>query len=138
MRYIFTRHGGSLGEAGCVSWVFEKRGAIYISSNVDEDELLLTAAEAGALDVVKEDSSFIVYTDPTALNEVNEFLSQKGYPIDRCEITMIPKNTVSVTDINDASKLLKLLDALEDHDDVQNVYANFDIPDEIFDQLESA
>ncbi|AFM21350.1 MAG TPA: YebC/PmpR family DNA-binding transcriptional regulator [Acetomicrobium flavidum] len=138
MRYIFTRHGGSLGEAGCVSWVFEKRGAIYISSNVDEDELLMTAAEAGASDVVKEDSSFIVYTDPTALNEVSEFLSQKGYPIDRCEITMIPKNTVSVTDINDASKLLKLLDALEDHDDVQNVYANFDIPDEIFDQLESA
>lgn len=138
MRFIFTRHGGSLGEAGCVSWIFEKRGAIYIPSQVNEDELLLTAAEAGAMDVVEEDSSFIVYTEPSALNEVSEFLAKQGYPIDRCEMAMIPKTTVQVSDTGEASKLLKLLDALEDHDDVQNVYANFDIPDEIFEQLESA
>lgn len=77
MRFIFTRHGGSLGEVGCVSWLFEKRGAIYITSKVDEDELLLTAAEAGALDIENEDSSFIVYTEPTDLSKVSEFLAQK-------------------------------------------------------------
>ena len=138
MRFIFTRHGGSLGEVGCVSWLFEKRGAIYITSKVDEDELLLTAAEAGALDIENEDSSFIVYTEPTDLSKVSEFLAQKGYPIDRCEIVMVPKTTVPVTNSNEASKLLKLLDTLEEHEDVQNVYANFDIPDEICEQVESA
>ncbi len=129
IRSIFTKNGGNLGEAGCVAWIFEKKGIIVVK-DVDEDTLMEAALEAGAEDVKEEEGSFQVITSAEELEGVRETLEAKGIKVESSEITYIPQNTVSV-DGEKAEKLLKLLNALEGHDDVQNVYANFDMPDEI-------
>jgi YebC/PmpR family DNA-binding regulatory protein len=138
MRTLFSRNGGSLGEAGCVSWMFERRGVIRITGEgLDEDELLSVALEAGADDVKNEDGEFVVYCDPATFSKVKGTLEEHGCAVSGAEDGMVPKFTVSISDKDDAHKVVRLLNLLEDHDDVQNVYANFDIPDEILEEVSS-
>lgn len=136
IRRIFTKHGGNLGEAGCVSWIFEEKGSIFIDkeSVKDEDQLLADALDAGAEDVRIDPDSIEIVTSPQDFSTVKNILTEKNYKITSSEITKIPKNLVSVQGV-DAEKILKLMEELEEHDDVQKTYANFDIPDEILQAL---
>ncbi|QTX33581.1 YebC/PmpR family DNA-binding transcriptional regulator [Aminithiophilus ramosus] len=139
VRFVFSRNGGSLGEAGCVAWMFERRGVIVVSGEgLDEDELMMNALDGGADDVENNgDGTFSIYCTPSAFSAVRETLSGAGYHIASSDVQMTPKNTVTVSERGTASRLLRLLDALEDLDDVQNVTANFDIPDEVMESLEA-
>ncbi len=131
IRSIFSKHGGSLGETGCVSWLFERKGVIRIAEEaISEDELMEVAIEAGAEDVKIEDGLYQVITSFEDYDAVKRAIEEKGIPVESAEITYIPQNTVKVEG-EKAEKLLKLLEALESHDDVQHTYANFDIPDEV-------
>ncbi|WP_029166448.1 YebC/PmpR family DNA-binding transcriptional regulator [Aminiphilus circumscriptus] len=136
IRALLTRNGGSLGEAGCVSWNFSRRGVITIEGGVDEDELLLAVLDAGGEDLANEGDTFSVYTDPSAVHTVAEALKKQGYPVANAESQLLPKTTVSVSEKNMAAKIMKLLDALEEHDDVQNVACNVDIPDDVLESLD--
>ncbi len=131
IRSIFSKHGGSLGETGCVSWLFERKGVIRIAEEaISEDELMEVAIEAGAEDVKIEDGLYQVITSFEDYDAVKRAIEERGIPVESAEITYIPQNTVKVEG-EKAEKLLKLLEALESHDDVQHTYANFDIPDEV-------
>lgn len=135
VRALFTRHGGALSEAGSVSWTFDRRGLIIVErSKVKEDDLLLAALEAGAEDVRTSAEAFEVVTTPEQFFAVRQALEAASIPMQSADITMIPKSTVRV-DGKDAHQVIKLMEALEDHDDVQRAYANFDIPDEILQQV---
>ncbi len=135
VRLIFNKNEGSIGEAGCVAWVFDKRGQISVTDDgQDEEELLLAAMEAGALDLEHDADTFSIFTEPTDLHAVRTALEEHGLKVTSAEFTMLPKNTVELGR-DDAKSVLKLFEALEDHDDVQNVYANFDIPDHILEEL---
>lgn len=139
MRYIFSRNGGSLGESGCVAWMFENRGVLTINlegKDLDPDELLLAGIEAGADDVRFNEETVEIITAPKDLETVKNALELAGYEIDEAENSMLPKTTVTLADEGQARQMLRLYDALEDHDDVQNVYANFDIPDDIMEKLD--
>ncbi len=132
IRSIFSKHGGSLGESGCVSWLFERKGVIRVLENaISEDELMEVAIEAGAEDVKVEDGLYQVITSFEDYDTVKKAIEERGIPIESAEITYIPQSTVKVEG-EKAEKLLKLLEALENHDDVQHTYSNFDIPDEVF------
>ena len=132
LRYLFSKYGGNLGETGCVSWMFEKKGVISFAKNeIDEEGLMELAVEAGAEDIKIEEDEFEVITSPEEFDRIKQFFDKAGLKYERAEITMICKNVVKITDKNQAERILKLMEALEDHDDVQKVYANFDIPDEI-------
>ena len=136
IRYIFSKNSGNLGENGCVNWLFEKRGVILVEGkDKDVDELLDVALEAGALDVNEEGSMFEVTTEFVGLDSVKKAIEKSGFEIVSAEITMLPKSTVTLNG-KDAEKMLKLMDALEDNDDVQKVFANFDIPEEIMEDLD--
>jgi YebC/PmpR family DNA-binding regulatory protein len=138
VRSIFTRHGGSLGESGCVSWIFDSKGLITIKAdNVDADELALTAIDAGADDVKIVNDYVEVYTKPEDLETVRTALEQKDVPINTSELSMVPKSLVQL-DEKAATQTLKLLDKLEDIDDIQNVFSNADIPDAILASYQSA
>ena len=131
IRHIMSKHNGSLGENGCVAWNFEKKGMIMVdASGVSEEALLDAALEAGAEDIESGDDTYEVVTSPNDVMDVKEALEGKGVAVVSAEITMLPKTTVSV-DGKAAVSVLKLMDTLEDQDDVQQVYSNFDIPDEI-------
>jgi len=137
IRALLTRNGGSLGEAGSVAWMFERKGTIEVSGkDLDEEALMTAALEAGAEDLEQQDEGFAVYTDPASLPEVRDALEKAGYSIERAETEMVPKNTVQISDPEKARKMLRLMDLLEENDDTQNVYGNFDIPDEIMENLE--
>ncbi|WP_347490798.1 YebC/PmpR family DNA-binding transcriptional regulator [Desulfoscipio sp. XC116] len=132
IRHLFSKYGGNLGETGCVSWMFDTRGVLIIEKanlEADTDEFLLTALDAGALDVKEEDDSLEVITEPDAMNQVAETLAVEGIKISLAEVTRIPQTTVMITG-SQQEQMLKLMDMLEDHEDVQEVYANFDIVDE--------
>ncbi|MDI1471081.1 MAG: YebC/PmpR family DNA-binding transcriptional regulator [Thermodesulfovibrio sp.] len=132
IRHLLSKHGGSLGESGCVSWIFEKKGYILVDKkSVDEDALLSIVLDAGVEDVKNDpkEDNYEIIVSPEQLKDVKEVLQKAGINISLAEVTMLPKNYVSVEG-EDAEKMLKLMDALEDHDDIQNVYANFDIPNE--------
>ncbi|MCX7832245.1 MAG: YebC/PmpR family DNA-binding transcriptional regulator [Actinobacteria bacterium] len=137
IRHIFSKHGGNLSETGSVSWMFEKKGIIsFLKEKVNEEELLMDALEAGAEDL-EEDESFVnVITSPKNFNQVKEVLKSKNYKFERAEITMTPTSTVRIEDKETAKKIIRLIEALEDHDDVQEVYSNFDIKESILDELE--
>jgi YebC/PmpR family DNA-binding regulatory protein len=138
VRSTFTRHGGSLGESGCVSWIFESRGVINIKAeNVDADELALTAIDLGAEDVQVESGFVEVYTKPEALEKVRAALEQKNVKIESSELQMVPKTLVKL-DEKAAVQALKLLDRLEEIDDIQNVYSNADIPDSVLASLQTS
>ena len=136
LRHLFSKHGGNLGEPGSVAWMFEKKGLIVIEKEaVDEDTLMTVALEAGADDLNEEDDIWEVHTDPSAFEEVKSAIEGEGIPFQSAKVTMVPKNVVKVEDEKQASQLLRLMDALEDHGDVQNVYANFDIPGELLEKV---
>jgi len=136
VRHFFAKSGGNLGEAGCVSWMFDKKGAILVDKKtVTEEKLMELALEAGAEDVVEEENEFQVVTDPENFEAVREALAASGIAFLEAAVSMVPKNTVDVADPKTAGRLMKLMDNLEDYDDVQNVYANFDIPDEVMEEI---
>jgi len=136
VKHAFERHGGNLGEPGCVAWMFDKKGLIVVEKEqVDEEKLLDLALEAGAEDVNDEENEFEVITDPGDFEGVREVIEGEKIPYTLAEISMIPKNTVKLEG-KKAQQMLSLMQALEDNDDVSNVYANFDIPDEVMEALE--
>ena len=136
VRYIFSKGGGSLGEAGCVAWMFDKKGLIVFDQElVNEDEILEVALEAGADDVVASEDQFEVHTDLAAFESVKQAFDDQELRYAMAEVTMLPKNTVEIDDESLAVQVLKLMEAIEDSDDVQKVYANFDIPDKILQRI---
>jgi len=135
IRHIFSKHGGNLGENGCVAWIFEKKGSIIFSKDaIDEDRLMELALEAGAEDVVEQESEYEVITEPNTFEDVRSAMDAAGVPYLLAEIGMVPQNTVKLEE-GKAGQMLKLMEKMEDNDDVQNVYANFDISDEIMEKL---
>ena len=137
IRHIFSRNGGNLGEAGCVSWMFNKKGSIVFDKKaIPEEELIELALEAGAEDVKDEENQFEVVTSLEDFANVKAAFDDRGLKYELAEITMLPQTTVAIEDTKTAQQILRLMDALEDSDDVQNVYANFDIPDQILESLE--
>jgi len=135
IRHIFSKHGGNLGENGCVAWMFEKKGSIVIGKGaIDEDRLMELALEAGAEDVAEQEGEYEIITEPGAFEDVRSAMDEAGVPYFLAEIGMIPQNTVRLEE-GKAAQMLKLMEKMEDNDDVQHVYANFDIPDEIMEKL---
>jgi YebC/PmpR family DNA-binding regulatory protein len=135
IRHIFSKSGGNLGESGCVAWMFDKKGSIMIDRKaISEDDLMELAIEAGADDVREDENEYEVLTTPSAFWDVRKALEGKGLKILSASIGMIPQNTVELAE-DRASSMLKLMEKMEDNDDVQNVYANFDISDELMEKL---
>jgi YebC/PmpR family DNA-binding regulatory protein len=138
LRFILSRHGGNLGESGCVAWMFKKRGVIMVENGAaDEDRLLELALEAGADDVVADADGFQVLITPDRFSAVRDALEKAQIPIASAEVTMNPENLVKVTG-HQAEQVLKLMEDLEDHDDVQSVSANFDIDEKVMAQFAAA
>ena len=136
VRHIFSKNDGNLGESGAVLWLFERKGIVLVGADsVDEDELTLVAADGGAEDVVLDGSTFQVTCATEDLAGVRAALDDAGIAYDSAELTMVPKTMVPVENEPAAQKLLRLMDALEDNEDVQDVYANFDIPERILEAV---
>ena len=131
VRAIFSKLGGSMAEPGSVAWQFSRRGVIYIDGSVSEDDAMAAALEAGADDVARDGDDWRVLTDPSDVWDVKSALEATGVKVTSAENTMVAANTVPVTDVEDAKKILKIMDGLEDNDDVQDVYANYDMSEEI-------
>ncbi len=139
VRHLFTKHGGNLGTTGTVAWQFERRGVVLVSADgVDEDELVLAAAEAGAEDVELDGSSFQVTTAPDELAAVRQALEALGFAVESAELSLVPKTTVAIADEAVARQVVRLIESLEDNDDVQDVYANFDIPEAVLEAVASS
>jgi len=138
VRHIFTKYGGNLGAAGSVAWMFDRKGIIAVDKShpIGEDELFTFAVEAGAQDMTSEDDQWQIITEPAELNYVKEIIEKHGIPVAHAEIAMIPKTPVKL-DKDEAAKVLRLIDALEENDDVQDVYSNFDIPADVLEELTS-
>ena len=135
IRHIFSKHGGNLGENGCVAWMFDKKGSIVFDKKVvSEDALMESALEAGADDVRDQETEWEVITDPLAFEAVKRAIDQKGWKYLEARVGMIPQNTIKL-EAGKAEQMLKLMEKLEDNDDVQNLYANFDISDEVMEKL---
>ncbi len=136
VRHTFAKNDGNLGTSGAVLWLFERRGVVLVAADdVDEDELMLAAAEGGADDVSRDGSSFQVLTAAEHLATVRDAVEAAGFEVESAELTLLPKTTVAVEDENEAKKILRLVDQLEDNDDVQEVYANFDIPERVLEAV---
>ncbi|MDD3535621.1 MAG: YebC/PmpR family DNA-binding transcriptional regulator [Candidatus Cloacimonetes bacterium] len=134
VRHAFSKYGGNLAESGAVSWNFEYKGYFTVPANgLDEEEFMMQALEAGADDVENADEYYEVYTSPTDFHSVLSNMEAQGFPVENAELTRVPKNTVNADDV--AEKLLRLIDVLEDLDDVQKVYANFELSDEVMAEL---
>ena len=135
IKHIFERHGGNLGEPGCVSWIFEKKGlVVFEKSSVEEEKLLNLALEAGAEDIKETETQFEVLTDPADFEPIKKAFDDQGLRYSFAEISMIPQNVVKLEG-RDAERVLSLMEALEENDDINHVYANFDIPDEVMEAL---
>jgi YebC/PmpR family DNA-binding regulatory protein len=135
IRHLFSKHGGNLGENGCVAWMFDKKGSVVFDKKaVDEDALMETALEAGADDVRDQETEWEVITDPLNFEAVKRTIDQKGWKYLDSRVGLIPQNTVRLEG-GKAEQMMKLMEKLEDNDDVQNVYANFDISDEVMEKL---
>ena len=137
VRNAFSKNGGSMAEPGAVAWQFERKGVLLMERSADEDELMLAAAEAGAEDVSDLGDSWQVTCAPSTLGEVRDSLEGAGYKVSSAELTMVPNTMIPLNEEAEARKVLRVVDALEDMDDVQNVYANFDIPDAILELVEA-
>ncbi|HEY6605589.1 MAG TPA: YebC/PmpR family DNA-binding transcriptional regulator [Gaiellaceae bacterium] len=138
VRHAFDKNDGNLGTSGAVVWLFERRAVVLVSADgVDEDELTLAAAEGGADDVTQDGSQYEIVAEPTALTSVREAIEAAGLSVDSAELTMVPKTTVEVADEATAKKVLRLIDQLEENDDVQDVFANFDIPEPVLEGIAS-
>ncbi len=132
VRHLFSKYGGNLGESGCVAWTFNKKGLFVIDEieKLDEEEVMMLVLEAGADDFKSEDDEFEIIVEPENFAQVQEALEKANIKTSVAEVTMIPETTVELLG-DEAIKMMKLIDALEEHDDVQDVYANFDIPEEL-------
>jgi YebC/PmpR family DNA-binding regulatory protein len=138
VRHLFTRHGGNLGATGAVAWQFERRGIVLVDAvGIDEDELVLAAADAGADDVDRDGSTFQVLAPPESLSVVRSVLEAAGFSVESAELSMVPKTTVAIGDEAVAKKVVRLVEGLEDNEDVQDVYANFDIPEAMLEAVVS-
>jgi YebC/PmpR family DNA-binding regulatory protein len=136
VRHIFAKNDGNLGTTGAVAWLFERRGVVLVpAEGADEDELMLAAADGGADDVSRDGSTFQVLTAAEALASVRAAVAAAGFEVESAELTMLPKTTIAVDDESEAKKILRLIDQLEDDDDVQEVYANFDIPEQVLEAV---
>ncbi len=136
IRSYFTKYNGNLGENGCVGWMFKPVGLVSFDKSVDFDKLFETAVELGADDIQEEDDEYKVVTSVENFQSVVEGLEKEGFKNKDAELTRLPENTIEVTDEKVANQILKLLEKIEEHDDVQNVYSNFDISDDILQKLE--
>lgn len=139
VKNIFTRNGGSLAEPGAVAWQFQRKGVVIVdkTAGVDEDELMMAALEAGAEDIADQGDSWQVTTEPHDFTAVRGAFEEAGVPMASADLTMLPTTAVPLSTEADARKVLRVIEALEDHDDVQNVYSNFDIPDDIIQAVTS-
>ncbi|MGM0368812.1 MAG: YebC/PmpR family DNA-binding transcriptional regulator [Bacillota bacterium] len=139
MRHLLSQHGGNLGEDGCVSWMFEKKGQLIIDRNefeIDEDALMLDAIEAGAEDINVTEERAEILTAPGDLQDVRRDLEETGYKFKSGDLAMIPENEITLNDPDAAKRVLKTIEELEDHDDIQDVYANYDIPNKVRSEIE--
>jgi YebC/PmpR family DNA-binding regulatory protein len=153
IRALLTRNGGQMGEAGSVAWMFERKGVIEVNGQVkgqvkgqgkeqrqvkelDEDALMSCGLEAGMTDMEPSDDGYTLYSQPSDLQTLKEALEKANYTVESAETPMVPKTPVEITDVETARKIIRLIDVLEEHDDAQNVYSNFDIPDEVAAQIE--
>jgi YebC/PmpR family DNA-binding regulatory protein len=135
VRHIFTKNSGSMGETGCVAWMFEKKGyLVFEKSKIDEEVLMEWGLEAGVEDIREQENEWEVITPPENFEQIRSALEEKKWPLQVAELTMFPKNTVTLEGKN-AEQMLRLMEAMEDNDDVQNVYANFDIPDKVMEAI---
>ncbi len=138
IKRIFEKHGSALGTPGCVSWMFSKKGTIIVAtSSIGEDELMELALGAGADDMQNIGEAYEITCDPTAYESLKKAIEGKNIPIQSAEIAMIPQTTVPISDPDIARKIIRLMEAIEDHDDVQNAYSNFDIPQEMIAEVSS-
>ena len=138
VRHAFTKHGGNLGTTGAVAWQFERRGVVLVEAEgVDEDELVVAVAEAGADDVEIDGSSFVISSAPELTSAVREAIEAGGFVVESVELAMIPKTTVAISDEATARRVVRLIEGLEETDDVQDVYANFDIPEAVLEAVAS-
>jgi YebC/PmpR family DNA-binding regulatory protein len=138
VRHAFDKNDGNLGTSGAVVWLFARRAVVLVSADgADEDELTLAAAEGGADDVMQDGSQYQIVAEPGALMSVREAVEAAGFTVDSAELTMVPKTTVEVADEATAKKVLRLIDQLEENDDVQDVFANFDIPEPVLEVIAS-
>ena len=136
VRHLFSKYGGNLGATGAVAWQFDRRGVVLVcADSVDEDALMLDAAEAGADDVELDGTTYQVTTPPESLRAMREALEAAGYTVESAELSMVPRTTVGISDESAARKVLRLVEGLEDADDVQDVYANFDISEAILESV---
>ncbi|MEI7507552.1 MAG: YebC/PmpR family DNA-binding transcriptional regulator [Actinomycetes bacterium] len=136
VRNIFSKLGGAMAEPGAVGWQFSRRGVIYVGGTTSEDDIMLLALDAGAEDISRDGSSWKILSEPNAVYDVKTALETAGIEVLSAESTMVSSTIIDVTDAETAAKIMKVMDALEDNDDVQDVYANFDISDEIMEALE--
>jgi YebC/PmpR family DNA-binding regulatory protein len=138
VRHTFAKHGGNLGTTGAVAWLFERRGVVLVDADsVDEDALTLAAADGGADDVELDGTVFQVSSAPESLSAVRDAIEAAGIEVQSAELMMIPKTTVEIADEPAAKKLIRLIEELEDNDDVQEVSANFDIPEQVLEAVAS-
>ena len=138
VRHTFARNDGNLGGSGAVAWLFERRGVVLVDAEgADEDELTLAAAEGGADDVSLDGSTYQVVSAPESLTAVREAIERAGFTVDSAELSMVPTTTIELTDEASAKKVLRLIDQLEENDDIQDVYANFDIPEQVLELVAS-
>ena len=136
VRSIFTKMGGAMAEPGAVGWQFSRRGVVLVPGGPDEDTVMAAALDAGADDVEPDGSSWLILTDPSAVYEVKDALESAGMSVVSAESTMVSSTTIEVTDPADARSILRIMDALDDNDDVQDVYANFDIPESLMEEVD--
>jgi len=136
VRHLFSKHGGNLGTDGSVSWQFERRGVVVVPGDgVDEDELFLAAADGGADDIDADGDVFQITSAPEQLAAVRGAVEEAGFAVDSAELMLVPKTTVTVDDETKARQVMRLVDALEENDDVQDVFANFDIPEQVLEAV---
>jgi YebC/PmpR family DNA-binding regulatory protein len=136
VRHVFARNGGNLGATGAVAWQFERRGVVVVpGGGVDEEELLLVAADGGAEDVQPDGSVYQVTSAPEDLAAVRAAIEAAGIPVESAELMLVPKSTVAIDDEAKARQVMRLIDELEENDDVQDVYANFDIPEQVLEAV---
>jgi YebC/PmpR family DNA-binding regulatory protein len=136
IRSIFSRNGGSMAEPGAVSWQFGRKGVVMLPRSVNEDDIMAVALDAGAEDLAEEGDEWMLTSSPSDLQHLRTALEDAAISIDQADVEMVPTSRVEVEDESTAKRVLKLIELLEEHDDVQNVWANFDIPDEILERVE--
>jgi YebC/PmpR family DNA-binding regulatory protein len=137
IRNVFAKNGGSMAEPGAVAWQFSRRGVVIVSNRYSEEQVMEAALEAGADDVVDEGDTWKITCEPSVLEDVRTALEAAGITVDSADASLVASTSIAITTAEEARKVLKVMDALEDHDDVQDVYSNFDIPDDVLQAVEA-